>query len=80
MDVVYILIFSRPSLAHPDSACSSSLRLVHLAHYSIVMIIMVETFSEENWLNILKGDYSYLPPGQSNIVRIFVSSTFGGKY
>lgn len=38
------------------------------------MIIMVETFSEEN---ILKGDYSYLPPGQSNIVRIFVSSTFG---
>ena len=33
----------------------------------------------EDYAAILKGDYSRLPRKQSNTVRIFLSSTFGGE-
>lgn len=35
--------------------------------------------SEEQFKNIFAGDFSVLPPEDRNIVRIFLSSTFGGK-
>ena len=30
-------------------------------------------------LRILRGDFTNLPPAKSNIIRIFLSSTFSGK-
>ncbi len=33
----------------------------------------------EDYDAIFKGDYSRLPQKQSSVVRIFLSSTFGGK-
>jgi len=32
-----------------------------------------------SWQEILCGDYSNLPPQDSNVVRVFLSSTFGGE-
>ena len=33
----------------------------------------------EDYDAIFEGDYSHLPQEQSSVVRVFLSSTFGGK-
>ena len=39
-----------------------------------------KNFDKFDYLNILKGNYNKIPKYKSKIVRIFLSSTFTGKF